>query len=59
MTDEKKTTEEPAFAEENIINIGEESLASAGKKVEDLKKAIEDCGFKVEDTEEGEIKISE
>jgi len=30
----------------------------AGKKVENLKKAIEELGFKVEETEEG-IKISE
>lgn len=29
------------------------------EKVEDLKKAIEECGFKVEDEGNGEIKISE
>lgn len=29
------------------------------EKVDDLKKAIEECGFKVEETEDGEIRISE
>jgi anti-sigma28 factor (negative regulator of flagellin synthesis) len=59
MTDEKneKTTGAPAFAED-INKPTEEKLASAGKKVEDLKKAIEELGYKVEQEGE-EIKISE
>lgn len=43
----KKTPEEPSNAK-----------ALAGKKVEDLKKEIRDIGFNVEETEDGEIKIS-
>lgn len=31
---------------------------SAENKVDDLKKAIQDLGYQVEETEEGEIKIS-
>ncbi|MDQ1284009.1 MAG: hypothetical protein QG620_357 [Patescibacteria group bacterium] len=29
------------------------------EKVDDLKKAIKDLGYKVEKTEEGEIRVSE
>jgi hypothetical protein len=31
---------------------------SAEDKVDDLKNAIKELGYKIEDTEEGEIKIS-
>jgi hypothetical protein len=33
--------------------------ALASKKIKDLEKAIEDLGYKVEETPEGDIKISE
>jgi len=35
-----------------------DAIALASKKVEDLKKEIKDIGFDVEETENGEIKIS-
>lgn len=37
----------------------EKSEKSPEEKVEDLKKAIEDLGYKTKKTGEGEIKISE
>ena len=49
--DEKKPEDDSAFQPSS-----DEAMAS--KKVEKLKKSIEDLGFKVEETEEG-IKISE
>jgi len=33
--------------------------AAAGKKVEKLKESIEELGFKVEETPEGDIKVLE
>jgi hypothetical protein len=36
-----------------------EAEALASKKIKDLEKAIEDLGYKVEETPEGDIKISE
>lgn len=37
----------------------DDAIALAGKKVESLKKAIQDLGYKVDETPDGEIKITE
>jgi len=43
--------------DDNNLPAGEEKTPE--EKIKDLEKAIEDLGYKVEETPEGDIKISE
>ena len=40
-------------------NDEEKNIKTAEEKVDNLKKDIADLGYKIEETEEGDIKISE